>query len=118
MTGKQRIREILEGIVLPSEYSSLTVDQALVSIEEVIKEVLGEGIAKFVEDFTFNLKDTNCAEFHMGMHPMDVGCPPIEHHRRSGRFEVMMELKDYVDEIRGADTSAKNNINRGRWESK
>ena len=131
--GKQRVEEILQkysnavvdevvekcvggGIVVFAERAKAKRLEALDSIEEVIKEVLGEGIAKFVEDFTFNLKDTNCAEFHMGMHPMDVGCPPIEHHRRSGRFEVMMELKDYVDEIRGADTSAKNQM--GRWESK
>lgn len=45
----------------------------------------------------FNPIDTNCAEFYMHDDPSHDGCDPIEHARRSGRWEVEQEAKEAAE---------------------
>lgn len=64
---------------------------AKAAITAKINEMLISELEKLGNDFM--PKDTNCAEFYQDN---DDSCEPIEHARRSGRWEVDMELHDFI----------------------
>jgi len=69
------------------------VDQAKQAIKNLLLEAQISALKQLDDDFM--PKDTNCAEFYQD--PQE-SCEPIEHARRSGRFEVDMELHEFIDE--------------------
>jgi len=61
-------------------------------VKNLLLEAQITALKKLDDDFM--PKDTNCAEFYLGAQD---SCEPIEHARRSGRFEVDMELHEFID---------------------
>ena len=91
-----------------------------VAMELIDKQVL-EGQIELLLRVKSELPDddTNCMADHMD----GDGCEPKDHWRRDGRFFMSMETNEYISDLieelkEVRNSSAKNQPNRGRWESK